>query len=77
MKWTKELPKVVGWYWMRREYWTRREDEDERPYIVEIRKYGKHLAIGNSRLDGFGNPPAARCTMKGHEWAGPIPEPED
>jgi hypothetical protein len=53
MKWTKELPPKIGWYWMRS------DDDNERPY---------NLAIGNSRLDGFG---------KRHEWAGPIDEPDE
>lgn len=62
LKWTKELPTEVGWYWRQSKLY------DERLQCVEVRDYAGSLAIGNSVIfdDDFWNH---------YEWAGPIPVP--
>ena len=60
--WTREKPTVAGWYWFRD---LSRPYEDERePYVVKVRQYAQHLAVGNCRLEGA---PYGRG-----EWLGPI-----
>jgi hypothetical protein len=63
LKWTKELPSQVGWYWRRDKLF------DDGLRCVEIRDYAGRLAIGNCVIkdDDFWNH---------YEWAGPIPVPE-
>lgn len=62
--WTAERPTVVGWYWARR-----RQSMDDKPEIVQVRKYAEKLAIGNCALSASG--------YADYEWAGPIPEPTE
>lgn len=60
--WTSTKPTEAGWYWFRD---LSRPYEDERePYVVKVRQYAQHLAVGNCRLEGA---PYGRG-----EWLGPI-----
>ena len=66
MKWTKEIPKVVGHYWYR----DLNSRHDKEPIVLHVRDYVIKLAIHNSFLEG------SSYAKKG-EWAGPIDLPEE
>lgn len=66
MKWTKELPKVVGHYWFR----DLESKHDKEPVVIYVRDYCGELAIVNAALRGS-------SFAKRGEWAGPIPLPKE
>jgi len=63
LKWTKNVPTEIGWYWRRQK--SRYEDSPEID-IVYIRKYAGELSIGNYSIN----------SSVESEWAGPLKEPK-
>ena len=66
MKWTKQTPTEPGWYWQKRTNPIYTEIWGDEKQIVHIRYYAGNLCIMNWPIPN-----------KDHEWAGPIPEPEN
>lgn len=64
-KWTRSVPKVTGYYWVREFL----KHEGPHVSILEIRKYGNNLAINNCSIRAYED--------KDIDWAGPIPYPQD
>ena len=63
MKWTRDKPTEIGWYWLRE---TDRFCEAGVSIRVEyVRWYGRELCIMNWPIP------------ENKEWAGPIPEPKE
>ena len=62
-KWTRSVPKVTGYYWVREFPQKMREPHVS---ILEIRKYGNNLAINNCSIRWA-------YEDKDIDWAGPIP----
>lgn len=64
LKWTRELPSKVGWYWMRKARWTKFDFECVPVYLFEGR-----LSFKDFYVEDFED-------KENYEWAGPIPVPE-
>lgn len=63
LKWSKELPEDVGWYWKRRpDHFAPHKWEIAIDYV---RDYAGKLCIANWEISNV------------YEWAGPIPLPEE
>lgn len=80
LKWTREAPKVAGWYWCR-EFRYRVSGDDgfcsqywSGPMVVCV-----FAGQGGPQVHGPGNPTYIKthdpCTTA--EWSGPIPAPEE
>ncbi len=61
LRWTKELPAKLGWYWYRL------------PSTPKSESIGRIVKMGNGSLRLEGEQRLEYC--QGWEWAGPIPEP--
>jgi len=64
LKWTKEKPTEIGWYW-------RMDCRPESISVsgIEIEIVFVGLCCGKLMISNWGLP-------EGYEWAGPIPEPQ-
>ena len=62
MKWSKDIPTVIGWYWIKGESFGA-----EFLDIVCVRDYAGRLAVGNTMVSlyNYGDK---------YLWAGPIPD---
>lgn len=67
MNWTHELPKVPGWYWLRELVGV--NDKLGEARVVKVHNTGGWLMIKNWVI--------ASGWLKGAQFAGPIPEPDD
>lgn len=65
MRYTKEIPSKVGWYWLKT---TSMSLGGEDPRVVYVRKFAGIFAVDTLEITNEGY-------WKGAEWAGPIPQP--
>ena len=69
MKFTKETPKEVGWYWLTydREYWPGLPDEVQKPLMVVVYKEGSEFWFKDTI-----NHEEYEADHAGRLWAGPL-----
>lgn len=67
MRWTKEKPTTLGWYW-----WRHRSYPNAGRWVAQVWQYDDGTVQTDS---GFGSD--VLLSTLDREWAGPIPEPED
>lgn len=70
MKWTKELPTKVGWYWHRAN-----PHDSAALWRVDVENGRADFRLVVVR-DGRDDQPYVLALFDGEEWAGPIPKPE-
>lgn len=79
MQWTKELPKIPGWYWHRTKLISHEEGGCRRVVlVVRCGSHGDTLEALDDAYDSVSGVPVYRTVaeLEG-EWAGPIPGPQE
>lgn len=70
MQWTKDVPTVPGWYWIRF------RGPGENPEVVRILRKGDPLVVWEIGYEDCENLDDARF-YQGAEWCGPLPVPTE